>query len=80
MNKQRKILTKAKAALTSFVGSTFDVLTLAKPQSVEEAANLAKIVSKLSPIMGNLIEFKTVQFLNETGMFEDAGKWTRQDP
>ena len=77
---QKQILVKAKTAITSLIGETFDVLSISKPQSAEEAVNLAKIVSKLSPLMGNLIEFKTTEFLNASGMFEKFGKWKRQDP
>lgn len=80
MTKQRKILETAKTALMSLMGATLDVLALSKPQSAEEAANLAKIVSKLSPLVGNLIEFKMAQFLNESGLFDKVGKWIRQDP
>ncbi len=64
----------------SLVDTSFDVLTISKPQTPEEIVNLAKIVSKLSPIMGNLIEFKTTDFLNASGAFTNFGTWKRQDP
>lgn len=76
----KAILKTARESLASLVGETFDVLTISKPQSVDETSNLAKIVSKLSPIMGNLIEFKTAAFLNDSGKFRDLGTWKRQDP
>ena len=38
------------------------------------------VISKLSPLVGNLIEFKTVEFLNEFDEFRNFGKWRRQDP
>lgn len=60
-------------------GTTFDVLTLAKPADAVMAVNMAKIVSKLSPIIGNLIELSAVDLLNE-GAFKAFGKWVRQDP
>lgn len=75
-----EILKEVKNTITSLIGTTFDVLSISKPQSAEEAVNLAKIVSKLSPLMGNLIEFKTTEFLNTSGRFEKFGKWKRQDP
>jgi hypothetical protein len=78
--KQKDILEKAREALSSLIGTTFDVLTISQPQSTAEIVNLAKIVSKLSPIMGNLIEFKTTDFLNAGGVFKDYGIWKRQDP
>ncbi len=42
--------------------------------------NLAKVISKLSPLLGNLIEFNTVEFLNKQNDFSEFGKWQRQDP
>jgi hypothetical protein len=42
--------------------------------------NLAKVVSKLSPLLGNLIEFNTVEFLNDQRAFRGLGTWKRQDP
>jgi hypothetical protein len=41
---------------------------------------LAKVISKLSPLLGNLIEFNTVEFLNKQNEFSEFGKWQRQDP
>jgi hypothetical protein len=61
-------------------GHVFDVLTLAKPVSVESAVRLAKVVSKLSPLLGNMIEFNTVEVLNSKKEFRGLGKWIRQDP
>ena len=58
----------------------FDVLTLTKPVSVEAAVNLAKVISKLSPLLGNLIEINTVEVLNSKPEFRPFGKWARQDP
>ena len=64
-------------ALSSHV---FDVLSVAKPVSLEAALNLAKVISKLSPLLGNLIEFNTVEFLNGQPEFRGFGEWKRQDP
>jgi hypothetical protein len=58
----------------------FDVLTITAPVSPTAAVNLAKVVSKLSPILGNLIEFNTVEYLNLHPSFKDIGYWKRQDP
>ena len=77
---QRTVLCKAREVLSSFVSSTLDVFTISRPQSAEEAVNLAKVLSKFSPLIGNLIEFKTVEMLNKSGMFKDVGTWKRQDP
>jgi hypothetical protein len=64
----------------NLTGHEFDLLNVTKPVSPEAALNLAKVVSKLSPILGNLIEFNTVEFLNDLDEFNGLGKWIRQDP
>jgi hypothetical protein len=66
--------------LRKLEGHEFDVIDVSKPKSIEEAVNLSRIVSKLSPILGNLIEFNAVGFLNENPRFSSLGKWVRQDP
>ncbi|MGN0833983.1 MAG: hypothetical protein ACI4RD_10115 [Kiritimatiellia bacterium] len=75
----REILESAKEHLYALRGEVFDVLTITQPTSVDEIRNLAKIVSKLSPLIGNLIEFKITEFLNSK-LNSDDGKWKRQDP
>src|SRR6266478_2488696 len=70
----------AAGFLTSISGHVFDVLTVTKPVSPDAALNLAKVVSKLSPLLGNLIEFNTIEFLNKKQEFGPYGKWRRQDP
>ena len=66
--------------LYSLSGHVFDVLTVSKPTSTDAAINLSKVISKLSPLIGNLIEFNTVDFLNAQTEFKDNGEWKRQDP
>lgn len=58
----------------------FDLLTVAKPVSPDAALNLAKVISKLSPLLGNLIEFNTCEYLSDKPEFAGVGKWQRQDP
>ncbi len=58
----------------------FDVLTVTKPVSVEAAVHLARLISKLSPLVGNIIEINTVEVLNAKPEFRRFGKWIRQDP
>jgi hypothetical protein len=53
---------------------------VSKPVTVNSAVNLAKVISKLSPLLGNLIEFNTVEFLNKQDDFSEFGIWERQDP
>lgn len=56
-----------------------DVVEIKKPNSIEYGLNLAKVVSKLSPLIGNMIEFTTVDLLNAYN-WQGTGKWIRQDP
>lgn len=79
MDTQEAILVASKH-LKSIRGHVFDLLTISKPFNPDAAVNLGKVVSKLSPILGNLIEFNTVEFLNEQKEFAPFGKWERQDP
>lgn len=70
----------ASKYLNGLVGHEFDIIEVKKPVSPEAAVNLAKIISKLSPLVGNMIEFNTCEFLNDQEGFADLGKWHRQDP
>lgn len=79
MNTQQ-IIKRAAAYLLDLPGHTFDVLSLTKPVSPEAAVNLAKVISKLSPLLGNLIEFNIVELLNDKEEFKEFGRWFRQDP
>lgn len=74
------VIATAGAHLASLAGHTFDVLTVTKPVSPDAAVNLSRIISKLSPLLGNLIEFNTVEFLNDKTEFQEFGLWRRQDP
>lgn len=70
----------ASEHLLGLRGRKLDLLTLSPPVSPAAAVNLAKVVSKLSPLTGNLIEFNTVEFLNQQKEFATLGRWKRQDP
>lgn len=79
MNTQ-EVIAAASRHLQSLGGHVFDLLTVSKPVSPDAAVNLAKVISKLSPLLGNLIEFNTVEFLNDRPEFQGLGTWRRQDP
>ncbi|WP_223269870.1 hypothetical protein [Nostoc sp. 'Peltigera membranacea cyanobiont' 213] len=64
MNTQ-DVIRLASQYLDNLSGHIFDVLDISKPVTVDAALNLAKVISKLSPLLGNLIEFNTVEFLNK---------------
>jgi hypothetical protein len=74
------VIASASVHLKELSGHIFDLLTVSKPISPEAAVNLAKIVSKLSPLLGNLIEFNCVEFLNDQEEYKGLGDWERQDP
>jgi hypothetical protein len=76
----KRILELGSKHLLSLSGHVFDLLTISKPVSPNAAVNLAKVVSKLSPLLGNLIEFNSVEFLNDQADFQGLGIWKRQDP
>lgn len=76
----RVVLEIASRHLQSLKGHVFDLLTISKPISPNAAVNLAKVISKLSPLLGNLIEFNAVEFLNDQLEFKGFGVWKRQDP
>lgn len=78
--KTKQVIEAASQHLSELSGHVFDVLTVNKPVSPDAAVNLAKIISKLSPLLGNIIEFNTCEFLNEKAEFKALGKWKRQDP
>lgn len=75
----KEILETAKDELTNLDEHLIDVLDISRPSSLEYAKNLAKVISKLSPLLGNMIEFSTVDLLNRHDWGEN-GKWIRQDP
>lgn len=79
MNTQ-DVIKLASHHLAALSGHTFDVLDVSKPVTANAAVNLAKVISKLSPLLGNLIEFNTVEFLNKQEEFASFGVWQRQDP
>lgn len=73
MNTQDVIIL-ASRYLDNLSGHIFDVLDISKPITIEAAVNLAKVISKLSPLVGNLIEFNSVEFLNKQNEFFEFGK------
>ncbi|MGH2413701.1 MAG: hypothetical protein ACRDEA_08425 [Microcystaceae cyanobacterium] len=79
MNTQ-DVIRLASQYLGSLSDHIFDLVDVSKPATLDSAVNLAKVISKLSPLLGNLIEFNTVEFLNQKDEFSAFGKWHRQDP
>lgn len=75
----KEILKLAGEHLQSLVGENMDVVDITKPPTLEYAEHLAKTISKLSPLVGNMIEFKVCEELN-TLDWKGLGEWERQDP
>ncbi len=75
----KKLLADASAQICRLEGHHFDILTVGKPSSVEYAKELAKIISKVSPLVGNLIELEAIAQLNRI-KWPVVGVWERQDP
>ena len=70
-------LIRAQESLQSLVGEDVDAISV-KSVRVEEAPFLAKIVSKLSPMVGNLMEQRIVDLLDIDA--PPGYSWQRQDP
>jgi hypothetical protein len=77
--KTREILDCASTVIHELEGHHFDILNVGRPPDVEYARSLAKIISKISPLVGNLIELEVVCTLNARE-WVNGGKWLRQDP
>jgi hypothetical protein len=78
MNYQ-EVLNRASSHIYTLKGNTMNVVDISKPPTLEYAEHLAKVVSKLSPLVGNMIEFNVCDELN-TLDWKELGKWKRQDP
>lgn len=74
-----EVLQKASIEIEKLKGQTLDVLDIKKPHSIEYAKHLAKVVSKTSPLIGNMIEFSIIEKLNQAD-WKGLGEWVRQDP
>lgn len=79
MNTQQ-ILKQASEALIRLRNQPIDVLTIHKPKDFEYAKHLARVVSKLSPLIGNMLEYSIILHLNKKTEWKDVGDWIRQDP
>jgi hypothetical protein len=76
---QKEVLAKARLELAALTDETINVVDITKPYSLEYAKQLSKVISKLSPLIGNMIEFSTIDILNRDD-WNNEGKWIRQDP
>lgn len=77
--REDEILSRASASINGLRDQLVDVIEVKKPTSVLYAIQLSKIVSKLSPLLGNLFEYRIIDELNRN-MDDQPGVWIRQDP
>lgn len=70
-------LANAATTLASLTGETVDSITVSKVP-IAEISFLAQIVSKLSPMVGNLMEQRIVSVLQSSA--GSSFTWVRQDP
>lgn len=73
------ILDEVLTEIKNLVGQPLDVLDITKPVDIEYARHLFKVISKLSPLIGNMIEFFIPSVLNKK-RWQMSGEWIRQDP
>lgn len=76
----KRILQEGEKHLSSLDNHIFDVLDVKQPASSQAVINLSTTISKLSPLVGNLIEFAICDFLNNQSNHKHLGSWYRQDP
>ncbi len=68
---------RADRVLRGLIGETVDTLTVNSLEA-EDAPFLGLIISKLSPMIGNLLERRIIQILDHDS--EHGLRWVRQDP
>lgn len=73
-------MTRAEAALQGLVGTTLEALSMGR-MTRQDAALLGRVVSKLSPLVGNLLEAEVINLLSSPKAGVPSGlEWRRQDP
>ena len=75
-----EIVQIASRHLQGLKGEVLDVVEVMRRDSTAGLLNLSRIVSKLTPFVGNSIEFLAVEYLNDQVEFKPLGSWRRQDP
>ena len=60
----QEILAQASDFIKSFKGHVLNVIDVAKPTDMDYAISLSRVISKLSPMLGNIIEYRLVAAMN----------------
>ena len=71
-------MARAEKTLRDLVGEELSTISISSP-SPDEAVFLGQNISKLSPIIGNLMERRITHLLTEDET-EHGMRWLRQDP
>lgn len=77
--KYTEILVESSKIISSIIGRQIPVIEISKPTSLDYARQLTKVISKLSPLLGNMIEYSIIDTLNKQE-WNVEGIWERQDP
>lgn len=81
MSYYEEILNAASNKIEALSNQVVELIEIKRPSSIQYALHLTKIISKLSPLLGNLFEFRIVDELNENNeIYGMDGHWIRQDP
>lgn len=75
----RGVLERACEELRGLAGDDLGVVDVRCPPSLDYAVQLAKLLSKLSPLISNLIDLSVIEQLNDLD-WKGLGVWQRQDP
>lgn len=76
----RNILERASLYVSQLKDQIIDVVEIRKPPDLDYAIHLTRVISKLSPMLGNMIEYTVVSELNKQEDWQGKGQWIRQDP
>lgn len=71
---------RAAELVEGITGSAFDDLTLGPLRDSAHVSERALIVSKLSPLFANVVEFHVAEVLQRAGGWPAGSRWHRQDP
>lgn len=76
----REQLDNAAYVLELLDDQVIDVLSIRRPLDANEALGWSRIISKLSPLLGNLMEFEIVRLFNDELELPQGCRWVRLDP
>jgi hypothetical protein len=73
------VLDNAEEALEGLEGHVVDVVSIRKPNGEDEILGWLLTISKLLPLVGNMLEVEFVRRFNQLDL-PDEWTWERQDP